>query len=222
MTILSYAIYQISHLFIISNYFELSSIALYQIVIDPLYLVFFDERQELIFLQLNIIANMSNLMLIFQSQNISSMLLSYFSYQLIKHIKILNNDKIIKAYKFILLNTIWKPSEEEEVDEDMKRTLKMNTTLNDDKEFPVLNSNTRKLGLILTDIISIFAMIPYLANRIMKSLYIEQTEENLLNMQIFCTMLMSSFILDIANYFIIMKTSQLKDGKYFSNIFRFI
>ena len=219
MVVLSYIVSLLSHLFIISDYFELFTISLYLVLIDPLYLVFFEEKDELIFLQLNIIGNMASQILIFSTRNVSSMLLSFFLYQLMKHFKILNNDKIIKFYKIIFSYTIWKKNEEEEYEEEMYTNIKVNHNLNDENEFTLLNSNTRKLGLVLTDVINIFAMIPLMGNKIMKVIYIEENEELLLNMQIFVMLKISSYILDMINYFIIVKSSLIKDGNFNRLIF---
>ena len=212
MIAITYIIYQISHLFIISSYFELSSIAIYLIIVDPFYLVLFDDKDELIFLQLHLISTISSQILIFKTQNISSMLLGYFLMQMLKHLKIHFNDKIISFYKAILNNTLWKPTEDEAYDEEMRNNLKSNITLNDDKEFTIINSNTRMLGLIIADVVNVLAMIPYLGNMILHDILIEKKEDNLLNKQIFCMMLLSSFLLDKLNYCIMIKTSQMKHG----------
>jgi hypothetical protein len=202
-------------MFIVSEYMDFWAVSFWVVLVDPVLFAVGDMLDDgLLFLQFYVINNMTCHCLIMKCNNISSMILTYMLYTIIKHIKMINSEKFLKYLRMAMEYTISRPSEDEKTLNDTRQEIQRDQgDLFEDMYSMRLNANIKSLGLLTSDLISILSLIPTVFVMLADYIYIRQETENKVNYQAYLMLVVANVLLDSFNYLLFIQSSKNRDGK---------
>jgi hypothetical protein len=204
--ILTIFITSIATFFSFSAIFQIICSALYQLVISTIIINVYNKKCIIGMIIITLL-ELSIFDLILENTDFNIMLCLYLSYQVTKFFKLLLNDKFSRFYNYVVKKCRKKTVEEKLLQEGHVGQI------NADMEVKRLNENIIALNELSCYVCSDFIIIPFIGLKLLVLYLTDSSDTDIFNTIVLLIFSSITLITDFINFFLLLKTSTIKDGK---------